>query len=179
MSSRRYRPENVKGNFGPGGFSDQFDNEHMKSVDRDQHPGGVTGIPFEDDYDLEDLKFSPERGESYSYHHPSRNEPPRDADLSFGEYGTNWNRDLVRQDFYGKAPKAQKLTDEKLKERISEVLLQSLEVDPSEIEVVVKDRVAYLKGWIESQGMKRVAIDLVGSIPGVEDVFSELKVRGT
>jgi osmotically-inducible protein OsmY len=55
-------------------------------------------------------------------------------------------------------------------------LLHSLEVDPSGLEVDVMDGVVYLKGEIESRGMKRVAVDLVGSIPGVEDVFTELKI---
>ena len=54
----RYRPEKVQGNFGPGGLGDQYDNEHMKSIDRDQHPGGVTGIPFEDEFDIDEFKFS-------------------------------------------------------------------------------------------------------------------------
>ncbi len=171
-----YRPEKVQGNFGPGGFSDQYDNEHMKSIDCDQNPGGVTAIPFEDEYDLETLKFSPERGESFRDHHPSHNEQSRDVDLSVGDSGTNWNRNLGRSGFYGLGLTGWRLSDEKLKERISEVLLHSLEVDPSGLEIEVKDGVAYLRGEIESYGMKRVATDLVGSIPGVEDVFSEIRV---
>ena len=39
----RYNPGQVRGNFGPGGLSDQYDNEHMRSVDRDQNPGGEIG----------------------------------------------------------------------------------------------------------------------------------------
>jgi hypothetical protein len=173
----RYRPEKVKGNFGPGGLRDQYDNEHMRSVDRDQNPGGVTGIPYEDEFDLEALNFSPQRGESRREHHPPHDEPLRDVDLSVGDAGTDWNRDIDRPGFYGHGPKGWKLGDEKLRERISEVLLHSHEVDPSDFEVEVKDSVAYLRGEIESRGMKRVAVDLVGSIPGVEDVFTELKIK--
>jgi hypothetical protein len=173
----RYRPEKVRGNFGPGGLSDQYDNEHMRSVDRDQNPGGVTGHHFEDEYDVDAFKFSPEKGESFRAHHPSHDELARDADLSVGDSGTEWNRNLGRGGFYGLGPQGWKLGDDKLKERISEVLLHSLEVDPSGFEVEVRDGVVYLRGEIESRGMKQVAVDLVGSVPGVEDVFTELKVR--
>lgn len=173
----RYRPERVRGNFGPGGFRDQYDNEHMRSVDRDQNPGGVTGIPYEDDYYVESLKLSPEKGEARREHHPSHDEPPRDADLSIGESGTEWNQGLNPGGFYGLGPGGWKLSDEKLKERVSEVLLHSLEVDPGGLEVEAKDGVIYLRGEIASSGMKRVAVDLVGSVPGVEDVFTELVIR--
>jgi hypothetical protein len=153
----RYNTGKVRGNFGPG---------------------GVTGLPFEDDYDLNDLKFSPEKGEMSYNHHPDRSAPPRDADLSVGSSGTSWNTGIgANQNFSGTAPKGWKLSDEKLKQRVSEVLLHSHDVDPTDMEVEVKDRVVYLKGAIKSRGMKIVAIDLVGSIPGVEDVFTELKVR--
>lgn len=173
----KYDPKKVHGNFGPGGLSDQYDNEHMRSVDRDQHPGGVTGVPFEDDIDLDDMKFSPEKGEAWAENRDDRREPERDADLSLGSSGTNWNWGLNRQeDFSGRGPKGWKLTDEKLKEKVSEVLLHSHDVDPSHLEVVVEDRVVYLRGSIPTKGMRRVAEDLVGSIPGVEDVFTELNV---
>lgn len=172
-----YDPEKVRGNFGPGGLSDQYDNEHMRSVDRDQHPGGVTGVPFEDDIDLDDMKFSPEKGESKTENRDTRREPERDADLSLGSAGTSWNWGLNRQqDYTGMGPKGWKLSDEKLRERVSEVLLHSHDVDPRGLEVVVEDRVVYLRGSIPTKGMRRVAEDLVGSIPGVEDVFTELRI---
>jgi hypothetical protein len=167
-----YDPKSVRGNFGAGGFSDQYDNSKMKSMDRDQHPGGVTDISFEDDFDLDEIKLSPEKGESYSYHHPSRATPSRDSDLSKGESGTDWNRDIKNFDngFIKK-------NDEKLKEKVSEVLLHSLEVDASDIIVNVRDGVVYLEGGIKSKGMMDVAIDLILSIPRVEDVFTKLKIE--
>jgi hypothetical protein len=164
-----------KDNYGPGGFSDQYDNERSRSVDRDQHPGGVTGTPFEDDMDLE-MDFTPRHGEAF-YYPGKRSEPARDADLGLGSSGTNWNSGI--SNFYGRGPKNWKISDEKLREKVCEVLLHSHEVDASEIEVSVKDRVVNLQGHISSKGMRRVAEDLVGSIPGVEDVFTQLKIQST
>lgn len=173
-----YDPNKVRGNFGPGGMSDQYDNDFTKSVDRDQHPGGVTDVPIEDEYDLDDMKFSPDKGESRLDNNQDLREPERDADLSLGSAGTSWNWGINRQqDFTGIGPKGWKLSDEKLKERVSEVLLHSHDVDPSGIEIQVEDRVVYLRGTIQSKGMRRVAEDLVASIPGVEDVFTELKIK--
>jgi hypothetical protein len=166
-----------KENYGPGGFGDQYDNNKMRSMDRDQHIGGVTGTPFEDDMDLDKMDFNPRHGEAYYYPH-KRLEPSRDADLGNGSSGTNWNRNL-EQNFAGRGPKDWKLSDEKLKERVCEVLLHSNEVDATEIEVDVQDRIVNLKGNISSKGMRRVAEDLVGSIPGVEDVFTQLKIQNT
>lgn len=164
-----------KDNYSPGGFGDQYDNNKMRSIDRDQNPGGVTGIPFEDEIDLDDYDFSPKKGEAYKYP-GKRNEPARDADLGLGDSGTNWNRNI---NHYGKGPVGWKIADEKLRERVCEVLLQSHEVDPSEIDVKVNEGCVYLQGNISSKGMKRVAEDLVDSIPGVEDVFTQLKIKDT
>jgi hypothetical protein len=172
---KNYDPSKVKGNFGPGAFSDQYDNNFYRSLDDDENPGGVTYTPFEDDIDLLDMNFNTQKGESWlSENHAKLHEPNRDADLSLGEAGTRWNAHL-RPDFSGRGPKGWKLSDEKLKERICDVLMQSHDVDPSHFEVVVEDGVVTLKGEIQSKGMKRVAEDLVGSIPGVIDVFTELK----
>lgn len=170
-----------KDNYGPGGFGDQFDNGRMRSMDRDQHPGGVTGIPFEDDIDLDDMDFSPKKGEAFHFR-GKRSEPSRNADLGRGGSGTNWNRDIHQhQDnsYYGKGPKGWKLGDEKLREKVCECLLQSHEVDASEMDVKVEESCVYLTGFISSKGMQRVAEDLIYSIPGVEDVFTQLKIKNT
>ncbi len=164
-----------KDNYGPGGFGDQYDNNKMRSMDRDQHIGGVTGIPFEDERDLS-MDFSPRHGEAYYYPH-KRMEPARDADLSRGSSGTNWNSNI--KDYTGYGPKNWKISDERLREKVCDVLLHSIEVDASEVEVEVKDRVVTLSGNISSKGMGRIAEDLVESIPGIEDVFSRFTIKDT
>lgn len=165
-----------KENFGPGSFRDQYDNNKMKSMDRGQHPGGVTGIPFEDDEAFDEKS---DRGEAY-YYEGNNQEPERNADLGMGPSGTSWNAKLRGQiNFSGVGPKGWKMSDEKLRQRVCEVLTHSHEVDPTEIEVRVEDGIAYLKGFIKSRGMKRVAMDLVDSIPGIEDVFTQLQIKDT
>lgn len=165
-----------KDNYGPGGFSDQYDNERSRSVDRDQLPGGVTAHQFDDSYNLEEMDFNPHKGEAFRYP-GKRSEPSRDADLGRGSAGTNWNSGIGN--YYGRGPKGWKLTDEQIKNKVSEILLHSHDVDPSELDIEVEEGVVTLKGYIQSIGMKRVAEDLILSIPFVEDVFTQLKVKNT
>jgi osmotically-inducible protein OsmY len=56
-------------------------------------------------------------------------------------------------------------------------LLHSKQVDPSQLEVTVKDACVYLKGILPSKAMKRIAQDLVDSVPGVIDVFTQIKIH--
>lgn len=171
----QFDPRKVRGNFGPGGFPDLYDNGPMKSLDRSGHPGGVTEIPFEDNLDLLTSDFYPHKGEAHEMR-LIRHEPDRDADLTTAP--AEALRSLRRKpDYSGLGPAGWKLSDEKLRERVSEVLLLSHEVDPSELEVIVEDAVVTLKGKIASRGMKSVAEDLVLSVPGVVDVFTELSIK--
>lgn len=68
-------------NIGPGGFGDQFDNQFRRSLDQDQHPGGVTDIPFEEDWDLLNADFFPEHDEDYLYEWSDYEERLQDAAL--------------------------------------------------------------------------------------------------
>ena len=168
-----YDPEKVRGNFGPGGFGDQYDNERMRSLDRGDRTGGVSEVPVEDDLDLLDREYT--RGIGARSRENPAYEPSRDADLGFGAAGTEWNSGLP--DYAGRGPKGYKLSDKRLHEIVCEVLLHSHEVDPTDVTVTVEDSVVYLSGEIASRGMKTVLEDLVGSIPGVEDVFTRLKIK--
>lgn len=131
---------------------------------------------FEDD---EDIEAKLDKGEAY-YYPGKRKEPERNADLGMGPSGTAWNAQLQEQrNFSGVGPKGWKLSNEKLREKICEVLTNSYEVDPTEMEVTVEEGIVYLKGFIKSRGMKAVAVDLVYSIPGVEDVITQLQIKDT
>ena len=150
-----------KDNWGNGGFSDQYDNGRIRSVDRDQHPGGVTGIPFDDDFDIETNDYFPDHGES------------RIRTRGFFHYGGS---KPDTKSYEGIGPKGWKRTDERIKEDVCLALERSTEVDASGLEVNVEDGCVTLKGDIKSVGMRRVAEDLVESVPGVVDVFSQLRI---
>ena len=50
------------------------------------------------------------------------------------------------------------------------------DIDASQMEVTVEEGCVYLRGRIATKGMQRSAEDLVESVPGVIDVFSQLKI---
>lgn len=66
-------------NIGPGGFADQYDNDRLRSMDRDQHQGAVTNVSMEEDWDLLDTDFMPEHDEDYAYEWKDYDERLRDA----------------------------------------------------------------------------------------------------
>lgn len=150
-----------KDNWGPGGFSDQYDNSRIRSMDRDHRPGGVTGIPFEDDFDIETNDYFPDHGEK------------RIKTRGFYHYGGSKPES---KNYEGLGPKGWKRTDQRIKEDVCLALERSFEVDASGLEVEVHDGCVSLKGEIKSVGMRRVAEDLVESVPGVVDVFSQLRI---
>lgn len=71
------------------------------------------------------------------------------------------------------------MNEDKLKNHIKEVLYHSHGVDPSELDISVEAGIVHLKGTIQSESMKKIAEDLIASIPGVEDVFTHLKIGDT
>lgn len=182
-----------RNNYGPGGFSDQYDNEHMRSVDRDQHPGG-NGAPVEDEYDFNTRDYFSPHGEAWPRQYRGHG-PSRSADLGRGRVGTDWNRETpsmdnfarselrpdlhpeIERQYQGRGPKGWKRSDERIKDEVCSALKHSLEVDASELEVDVKDHCVYMKGSLPTKGMRIVAEDLVGSVPGVEDVFTQIKIK--
>lgn len=182
-------------NYGPGSFRDLWDNERLRSLDRGNRTGSVTNIPIPDEYDPLINDYFPPKGEAYSR---KRRGPYYDTDLGKSAMGTEWNQsfhyaspidlhwsNITRSDlrpdlnpeknFYGKGPRGHLKSEEAILDDVCRILYESKEVDASDIEVSIDDQCIYLKGSIRSKGMKRVAEDLVASIPGVVDVFNELK----
>jgi len=93
-------------------------------------------------------------------------------------YGTS--RHLIgipRGRFTGLGPKGYVRSDDRIREDISEELVQSGEVDASNIEVTVTTGVVTLDGEIEDRDQKRLAEDIVEAAPGVREVHNNLKVR--
>jgi hypothetical protein len=177
--------------YGAGGFSDMYDNGSMRSMDRDQHPGG-TGAPIEDEYDFNTRDYFAPHGEAY--HLRYRMEPERDEDLGMGPLGPHWNeqtpevdnfaRSELRPDlnpsvdrqFVGLGPANWHRSDAKIYDEVCKALEHSLEVDPSDLEVRVEEGCVYLKGSLPSEGMRVLTQDLVASVPGVIDVFGQITI---
>jgi osmotically-inducible protein OsmY len=79
--------------------------------------------------------------------------------------------------FVGKGPKGYRRSDERIKENVSDELMDHPEIDASEIEVEVQNGEVTLKGEVRSRYEKRLAEDCVEQCSGVSDVTNQLKVR--
>lgn len=168
----------MRENYGPGSYSDQYDNQKSRSVDRDQHPGKVTNVPFEDEMDLTTNNFNPSHGEAYV--NKEKKEPPRAGGVDSYERKkmNNLARSELRPDqhpndrhYYVEDNEEIHKTDDELRKDILRVLDHSQEVHIPGIKICVEDGVVYLEGKFPSDGIQRVAVDLIESVPGVVDVF--------
>lgn len=77
---------------------------------------------------------------------------------------------------FGKGPKGYKRSDERIKEEVCEALAHHPDIDPSEVEVDVKDGIVQLTGTVESRQAKSMVEDLSESIKGVTDVRNDIHI---
>lgn len=103
------------------------------------------------------------------------------------EYGMNrndepleWSHDprseAAHEKHYGKGPRAW-LTPERIKERVSEALYFSPEVDASDIDIEIEEGCVVLRGIVDDRKQKKAAERRIENIPGVDDVRNELRIR--
>ena len=78
--------------------------------------------------------------------------------------------------YAGRGPKGYRRSDERIREEISDRLMEHDELDASDIEVSVKDGEATLTGTVDSRRSKRLAEDLAERASGVRDVMNQIKV---
>ena len=76
----------------------------------------------------------------------------------------------------GKGPKGYRRSDERIREEISDALMNDAEIDASEIEIEVQNGEVVLRGSVDSREAKRAAEDLAESVQGVNDVRNEIRV---
>lgn len=80
------------------------------------------------------------------------------------------------QRLFGKGPKGYQRSDERLCEDISERLMQSDDIDSSEVTVTVASGKVTLEGTVPERHMKHAIEDLADACPGVQDVDNRLRV---
>ncbi len=102
-----------------------------------------------------------------------------DARLSAGR-GTTAPWSAGGQDRFqrgGRAPKGYTRSDERIREDVNDRLMQSDELDPSEIEVSVSRGEVTLAGTVASRDEKFRAEQLAESVSGVKDVTNQLRIH--
>lgn len=79
--------------------------------------------------------------------------------------------------FAGRGPKGYQRSDERLRDEVSDRLMEHDQLDASDIEVQVKDGEVMLTGTVADRWMKRLAEDVAEQVMGVRDVMNQIRVR--
>ena len=78
--------------------------------------------------------------------------------------------------YSGRGPKTYHRSDERIEEEVNDELTRAPDVDASDIEVQVQDRVVTLTGMVQDRHMKRIAEDIAEAVIGVTEVQNRLRV---
>ena len=79
--------------------------------------------------------------------------------------------------FAGVGPKGWRRSDARIHEEICEALTRHPAIDPSEVEIEVKEGVVRLTGIVHDRAAKWLAEDIAEGAFGVRDVHNEIRVR--
>ncbi len=95
-----------------------------------------------------------------------------------GDFGQRGTPNVgMRGGHRGKGPKSFVRSDERIKERVSELLTDHDDIDASNIEVAVKNGEVTLTGTVDDRYQRRMMEDLVEGISGVRDVHMSIKLH--
>jgi osmotically-inducible protein OsmY len=153
----RYRPYGSSDrDYGGGGWINEYSTDWRRYADRD-YPSGRG-------YDRDDWRH--ERGwwdrtkdEVRSWMGDSQAEQRRQADHS------------------GRGPKGYTRSDERIREDVSDRLMEDWGVDATDIEVTVTSAEVTLSGTVDGRESKRRAENIAATVLGVQDVQNNLRVR--
>src|SRR5204863_452373 len=103
---------------------------------------------------------------------------------SFGNEGSTFGDNLGRQHGLlglggqrkNRGPKGYTRSDERIREDLSDRLMDDDYIDSSEVEIVVSQGVVTLTGTVEERRMKHAIEDIADSIRGVSDVVNNIRV---
>ena len=77
----------------------------------------------------------------------------------------------------GRGPRDYRRSDQRILEDVCDSLAGDSRVDAREIDVRVRDADVTLEGAVSDRRMRRLAEDLAAAVPGVRDVFNQLRVE--
>ncbi len=90
--------------------------------------------------------------------------------------GTNLETGYAPGPYEGVGPRGYQRSDERIADDVHSRLTRRGQIDARGVQVTVKDRVVTLTGTVHDRRQKRLAEDLVDSVPGVVDVNNRLKI---
>lgn len=127
------------------------------------------------------LDWSNSRGEREDYSNPrgERGWWDRTQDEVRSWMGDTEAEHRREMDHRGRGPRGYTRSDDRIREDVSDWLMEDRYVDASEIDVTVSNGEVTLAGTVDSREAKRRAEDIAASAMGVKDVHNSLRVRST
>jgi osmotically-inducible protein OsmY len=108
----------------------------------------------------------PQQGNQYSgYGRPNQDQSWSSSNATVGQYRGS------------RTPKGYTRSDDRIREDVNDRLMQSNDLDPSEIEVQVSSGEVKLTGTVESRHEKFLAEQLAEAVLGVKDIENQLRVQ--
>ena len=99
---------------------------------------------------------------------------------SYGQtFGMGYAGRYEGRGFAGRGPKGYQRSDDRIKEQVSDRLMDDDDVDASEISIEVKNGEVTLTGTVNSREEKRAAEEIVEQAPGVREVQNLLRVQAS
>ncbi|MEJ5023015.1 BON domain-containing protein [Ochrobactrum vermis] len=162
---------------------DDYYNESYRDRDRDRdrdYEGRGSGDRDQDDRYSSDYRSRGyrENDDRSEYSSPRRETFSRDS--RFAGYGSQNDSSRTRSTtgiHRGKGPKGYTRSDDRIKEDVSDALMEDSELDASDIEVSVKKGEVTLQGQVSNRQEKRRAEDCVEACAGVTDVQNNIRIR--
>ncbi len=105
-------------------------------------------------------------------HEPSESGHPREEGRE-----PDWRPDWRPGPRYPPGPKGYQRSDERLREDISERLMEARYIDSSDVTVEVSGAKVVLDGTVPERRMKHAIEDLVAACPGVQDIDNKIRLR--
>jgi len=91
--------------------------------------------------------------------------------------GESYGQGQAGRGFSGRGPKGYQRSDDRIKEQLSDRLMDDDDIDATEITVEVKNGEVTLTGTVNSREEKRAAEDIAEQSPGVREVQNHLRVH--
>src|SRR5262245_65032110 len=88
--------------------------------------------------------------------------------------GESWQG---QQNYSGRGPKGYQRSDDRLKEQVSDRLMDDPQIDASEITVEMHNGEVTLTGTVDTREEKRAAEHCAESVSGIREVINQLRVN--
>jgi hypothetical protein len=165
----------------PDDGDDRFQGQYEKDPWRpNAPPGRARELPERRPRDAGDARRAERRSEDDEPYEPTEGYEPFEAGRAgrhdpVGEGIPERERPVERR--YPPGPKGYQRSDERLREVISERLMEARDIDSSEVTVAVSGAKVVLEGTVPERRMKHAIEDLADACPGVQDIENRIRVQ--